>query len=124
MAFIDKNDPVVISIKLTTKGRELLSQGKLNFTYYTIGDSEIDYKFNAEVEENPLVTGYTGFNSLILKPVDNNPNIISFIPRNLLGDPYNYLSTIPSSYYTVHNLVNSIGFLPIVVLLLLPIVIM
>lgn len=110
MAFIDKKDPIVINIKLTSKGRELLSQGKLNFSYYAIGDSEIDYGFNAEVEANPLVSRYTAFNSMVLRPVDKNPNIISFIPRNLSGDPYNYMSAVPTSYYTVHNTVESIGF--------------
>jgi hypothetical protein len=31
MAFIEKTDPVVLNIKLTTKGRELLSTGNLSF---------------------------------------------------------------------------------------------
>jgi hypothetical protein len=110
MAFIDKKDPIVINIKLTSKGRELLSQGKLNFAYYAIGDSEIDYKFNAEIEANSLVSGYTAFDSSILRPVDKNPSIISFIPRNLSGDPYNYISSMPTSYYTVQNTVESLGF--------------
>ena len=47
MAFIDKKDPVVLNIKLTSKGRELLSEGNLNFKYFAIGDSEIDYAFNS-----------------------------------------------------------------------------
>ena len=66
MAFIDKKDPVVLNIKLTSKGRELLSQGKLKFKYYVIGDSEIDYAFNAEVENaeelvTPLSVEYQQF---------------------------------------------------------------
>ena len=81
MAFIDKNDPIVLNIKLTSKGRELLSQGKLNFKYYAIGDSEIEYAFNTEIQK--LEIDYTAFNSNILRPIDKNPNIISFIPRIL-----------------------------------------
>jgi len=108
MAFIEKKDPVVINIKLTSKGRELLSQGKLNFNYYTVGDSEIDYDYNNAV--NLASTGYTTFNSNILKPVDKNPNLLSFIPRNLSGDPYNQISTVPVTSYDVENHVDSIGF--------------
>jgi len=32
MAFIKKDDPIVINIKLTSKGRELLASGQLNFS--------------------------------------------------------------------------------------------
>ena len=108
MAFIDKKDPIVLNIKLTSKGRELLSQGKLNFKYYAIGDSEVDYGFNASVEAQD--SEYSAFNSNILRPVDKNPNIISFIPKNLSGDPYNLMSNVPYSTYAVENQVESIGF--------------
>jgi len=110
MAFIDKKDPVVLNIKITSKGRELLSEGKLNFKYFAIGDSEIDYNFMEKIKLNSNVSGFTAFDSLILRPFDKNPNIISFIPRNLSGDPYNEMTSIPISYYVVHNTVNSIGF--------------
>ncbi|MFA5207118.1 MAG: hypothetical protein WC428_00310 [Candidatus Paceibacterota bacterium] len=103
MAFIEKKDPVVLNIKLTTKGRELLSTGNLTFKYFAIGDSEIDYEFNNE-------TGLVPFDSKILRPADNNPNLISFIPRSISGDPYNEIPTIPSSWYLVTNSVESIGF--------------
>jgi len=108
MAFIDKIDPIVLNIKLTSKGRELLSQGKLDFKYFAIGDSEIDYGFNASVEAQD--TEYSAFNSNILRPVDKNPNIISFIPKNLSGDPYNLITTVPTTAYAVENQVESIGF--------------
>lgn len=102
MAFIDKKDPVVINIKLTSKGRELLSAGNLSFDYYAIGDSEIDYNFIAD-------TGFVPFNSSILRPVDKNPNILSFIPKNLSGDPYNTISSAPSTYQVI-NSIDPIGF--------------
>lgn len=102
MAFIEKKDPVVINIKLTSKGRELLSAGNLSFDYYAIGDSEIDYNFIAD-------TGFVPFNSSILRPVDKNPNILSFIPKNYSGDPYNAISSAPSTYQVI-NSIDPIGF--------------
>jgi hypothetical protein len=108
MAFIEKKDPVVLNIKLTSKGRELLSTGKLNFKYFAIGDSEIDYDFIGAV--NAIDSNYTAFNSSIMRPVDNNPSIISFIPQNLSGDPYNVISSIPTTWYPVTNSVEPIGF--------------
>jgi len=108
MAFIEKKNPIVMNIKITSKGRELLSQGKLDFKYYAIGDSEIDYEFNAEI--NVVDKEYTAFDSSILRAVDKNPNLISFIPRNLSGDPYNELTNVPSTAYNVENQVESLGF--------------
>jgi hypothetical protein len=106
MAFIEKKDPVVINIKITSKGRELLSTGNLSFKYFVIGDSEMDYAFNK-------ATGLNPFNANILRPVDTNPNIISFITKNLsggTGNSYNAISSIPASTYLVTNTVDSIGF--------------
>jgi hypothetical protein len=107
MAFIEKKNPVVINIRLTTKGRELLSQGNLNFKYFAVGDSEIDYVFNAE-------TGNIPFNSNILRPADVNPNIISFILQNASGSTgytaYNIIPSVPSSSYIVTNSEQPIGF--------------
>lgn len=103
MAFIDKKDPVVLNIKLTTCGRQLLSTGNLTFKYFAIGDSEMDYTFNAE-------TGLNAFNARILRPVDVNPNIISYIPQNLSGDPFNLIPSIPASTYIVTNTAQPVGF--------------
>ena len=110
MAFIEKTDPVVLNIKLTSKGRELLAQGSLNFQYYAIGDSEIDYGFNANVEVSPYSSGYTAFDSTILRPADKNPEILSFISRNTTGSPYNLITGNPILSYTVDNAVQPIGF--------------
>lgn len=108
MAFIEKKDPIVLNIKLTSKGRELLSKGELDFKYFAIGDSEVDYEFNADVKI--VDEEYTAFNSTILRPVDKNPNIISFIPRNLSGDTYNELTNVPSTAYNIENQIESLGF--------------
>lgn len=108
MAFIERKNPVVLNIKLTSKGRELLSSGQLDFKYYAIGDSEIDYKFNAEV--HAVDSEYSAFDSTILRAADKNAEIISFVPRNVSGDPYIELTTVPSTAYQVENQVESIGF--------------
>lgn len=91
---------------LTSCGRELLSTGNLTFNYYAIGDSEVDYRFNASASTE----GFTAFDSNILRPADKNPKQLSFIPRNYTGDPYNVISTIPSASYEIVNPVSSIGF--------------
>jgi hypothetical protein len=103
MAFIDKKDPVVLNIRLTTCGRELLSTGNLTFKYFAIGDSEINYIFNSE-------TGLDAFNAKILRPVDVNPNIISYVPQNLSGTPFNVIPSIPASTYIVTNTAEEVGF--------------
>lgn len=43
MSYIDKNSNIVISARLTDKGREKLSIGELNFNTFKLGDSEVDY---------------------------------------------------------------------------------
>lgn len=103
MAFIDKKDPVVLNIKLTSQGRELLSKGKLTFNYFGVGDSEIDYDFNRDAGFNP-------FNSNVLRPADKNPLQLSFISRNFDDDIYNSISAVPCTPTIVENHVPAIGF--------------
>ena len=101
MAFIDKKDPVVLNIRLTSKGREQLSKGLLNFSYYAIGDSEIDYEFNKNAAlDDPT---YDPFNNSILRPADKNPDILSFLTRSLSGDPYNVIPSVPSTQTVIEN---------------------
>ena len=40
MSYIIPSTSPFVSIKLTEKGREQLAQGKLNFSYWAVGDSE------------------------------------------------------------------------------------
>lgn len=103
MAFIDKKDPVVLNIKLTTKGRELLSKGELNFKYFALGDSEIDYQFYGSANFDP-------FYSNVLIPADKNPNLLSFIPKELNGDPYNEIINVPSTPTIIQNNTQPLGF--------------
>ena len=43
MSYIYKNGNIVISARMTDKGREKLSLGELNFNTFKLGDSEVDY---------------------------------------------------------------------------------
>jgi len=108
MAFIDKKDPVVLNIRLTSKGREQLSKGLLNFSYYAIGDSEIDYVFNKNAALNDPT--YDPFNNSILRPADKNPSILSFLTRSLSGDPYNIIPSVPSTQTVIENDIVPLGF--------------
>lgn len=67
MSYIDKNSNVVISARLTDKGRQLLSKGLLTFDTFRLGDSEIDY--------TTLGTGYDVSLNIDLRAKSNNPNI-------------------------------------------------
>lgn len=109
MAFIEKKDPIVLNIKLTTKGRELLSKGNLNFKYFAIGDSEIDYGFNTSVN-NESGTNELPYNSLILRAADKNPSILSNITKSLDGNPYNEITNVPSTPTMILNSVEPLGF--------------
>ena len=67
MSYIDKNSNVVISARLTNKGRQLLSKGLLTFDTFQLGDSEIDY--------STLGSGYDISKNIDLRAKSNNPNI-------------------------------------------------
>jgi hypothetical protein len=43
MGFLNPKERI-IDIKLTQKGRELLSQGKLKVKFFSLFDDEVDYK--------------------------------------------------------------------------------
>lgn len=64
MGYINKKSSPLINLKLTDTGRLNLASGSLNFQKFGLGDSEVDY-----------LTDDTS-NSLILSPVDNNPDIV------------------------------------------------
>ena len=42
MAFLDKKERI-LDITLTDRGRQLLSRGLLDFTYYAFSDEGVDY---------------------------------------------------------------------------------
>lgn len=66
---IEEKNPLLLT-KLTAKGREKIAQGSLNFKYWSIGDSEVDYNY---VASHPLK---------ILKPKDFQPNLKTILEKN------------------------------------------
>lgn len=108
MSFINKEDPIVLNIMLTSKGRERLSTGNLTFRYFSIGDSEVDYNFLRNLKDD---VNYTPNLLGVLKPKDKNPDIISHILKNNLStNVLEEIPTISTMSYDVTNSVESLGF--------------
>jgi hypothetical protein len=103
MSFINKDSQVVINSKLTTVGRQLLASGRLNFSKFAIGDSEINYKFLNEKGLRPE-------DNMVLRPLDLQPNIKHFLAP-YVGSPSVMGSvSVPLPLPTsVVNPVNNIG---------------
>ena len=74
---IDTTDPF-ISVKLTEKGREKLAQGKLDYKFWALGDSEINYNREAIVDANPTDVTLSA-STMIMRPQDKQPNLKYFI---------------------------------------------
>ena len=78
MSYIINNTSAFVNIKLTETGRQKLAQGQLNFTSFGIGDSEINYDREAISDSNQTQVSLSG-SSRILRPVDRQPDIKSYI---------------------------------------------
>jgi hypothetical protein len=91
MSYIIKSTSPFVSIKLTQKGREKLAQGKLNFSHWAIGDSELNYEREGIVDSNINDATLSG-SSAISRPVDRQPNIKYFISQNN-GTPFQPIDT-------------------------------
>lgn len=81
MSYIIKNNGAFVNIKLTDTGRRKLAQGQLNFSAWSIGDSEINY------DREDLVDTYTSDPELsastrVVRPMDLQPNIKTFITKD------------------------------------------
>jgi hypothetical protein len=82
MSYIINSTNPFVSIKLTEIGRQQLALGQLNFSFYGIGDSEINYSREAIVDANTSVPSLSATTS-ILRPFDQQPNLKYFItPSN------------------------------------------
>lgn len=97
MSYIIKSTNPFVSIKLTQTGREQLALGKLNFSYWAVGDSEINYAREAVVDANPTDATLSA-TSIVLRPVDRQPDIKSFVSPSGTADP---LQTVDSSVLSV-----------------------
>jgi len=81
MGFILKEDNEInyVHCKLTEEGRRKIAEGNFNPTFFSIGDSEVDYSYYNE-DEYPLIT-----DSLILKPRDRHRKL-KYSLLSLTGD--------------------------------------
>ncbi len=103
MSYIINNNDPFISIKLTQMGREQLAKGALNFSYWALGDSEINYNREEVVNNNPSDVTLSGITK-IMRPFDKQPNIKSYITAGA-SDPLNVLTA--SNIRTVKAVINN-----------------
>lgn len=93
MGYILKNTSGLINTRLTDAGRQKLSQGNFNISYFQIGDSEVSY--------NALPSIYNQTNTNILEP--------SFNAQNISGAPESNKQNIKYPYYVDGNEGNTYG---------------
>lgn len=98
MSFINKQGDAAINTKLTTVGRQQLGYGTLTFKTFAVGDSEIDYR---SLSTNNL----SGEAVQILRPIDNQPDIMFQIPR--LPQDVNATYPVSLPYPSDNQIVNS-----------------
>jgi len=104
MSYIINTNSPFVSIKLTQAGREKLSMGQLNFSYWAIGDSEINYEREAIVDANPNDVTLSA-TSKVLRPFDRQPDIKYFISPSISPTPYQQINS--SNLNVVKALVNN-----------------
>lgn len=97
MSYIIKSTSPFVSVKLTQIGRQQLSMGKLNFSSWAIGDSEINYGRESIVDANPTDVTLSA-TSQVLRPFDQQPNIKTFVTSSNNANPF---QTIDSSVINV-----------------------
>lgn len=114
MSYIINCDSPFVSTKLTEVGRQKLAQGQLTFSYWGLGDSEINYQREELLEDNSGVAAYSA-TTIIQRPKDDQPNFKSFITKTQLntGDSPLYTltgSNIKTLKLTVNNEAEERGF--------------
>lgn len=87
MSYIITSTNPFVSIKLTEKGREQLALGQLNFSFWGIGDSELNYDREAIVDANQSDVTLSA-SSMIMRPFDRQPNIKSYITPKGVSTPF------------------------------------
>ena len=79
MSYIINNTSAYASIKMTELGRQRLALGQLNFAYWGIGDSEINYDRENRFDDLSSPYDNVSGSTRILRPKDRQPNFKSFI---------------------------------------------
>jgi len=87
MSYIIKKTSPFVSIKLTETGRQQLSLGRLTFSYWAIGDSELNYERELVVDNNPSSFPLSA-TSMVMRPFDRQPNLKTYIYPSVTGDFY------------------------------------
>lgn len=82
MAYIIKNTSGLVNTRVTDTGRQKLSQGNFNISYFQIGDSEVSY--------DKLPSFYNQTNSFVLEPSFNQQNSFGFPQSNKQSVKYPY----------------------------------
>jgi hypothetical protein len=93
MGFILKNTSGLVNTRLTDAGRQKLSQGRFNISYFQIGDSEVSY--------NTLPSTYNQTNSFVLEP--------GFNAQNISGVPESNKQHVKYPYYVDGSTGNTYG---------------
>jgi hypothetical protein len=78
MSYIINNSDGYVNTKLTEVGRQKLAKGTLNFSFWAIGDSEINYDREAIVDAN-LTDATLSATTRLLRPKDRQPNFKSYV---------------------------------------------
>ena len=81
MAYILKNTSGLINTRITDTGREKMSQGSFNISYFQIGDSEISYN---------VISNFDQTNTVILEPSFNSANSAPVPSANVQNIKYPY----------------------------------
>ena len=82
MSYILKNTSGLVNTRVTDAGRQKMSQGNFNISYFQIGDSEVSY--------NTLPDTYSQFNTNILEPNFNSQNSSGVPESNKQNVKYPY----------------------------------
>ena len=82
MSYIIKNTSALINSRLTDTGRQRLSEGNFNISYFQIGDSEVSY--------DVLPSSYNQYNTMILEPAFNAQNSSGVPQSNKQNVKYPY----------------------------------
>ena len=93
MAYILKNTSGLVNTRVTDTGRQKLSEGNFNISYFQIGDSEVSY--------NTLPNTYNQPNSVVLEPPFNT--------QNSAGVPQSNRQAVKYPYYVDGSAGNTYG---------------
>lgn len=96
MSFLNKINVPLINSKITAIGRQKIAEGGLNFKYYSLGDSQLEYH-NLSGSQN------------ILKPKDKNPSIKTYLTKVDCA-PFQPLDGVKVLECCIHNRAKERGF--------------